>query len=136
VTDFKRSITGNKTDELSAYDFEYYLAKMDKKNGDEIDESEIAKYFPFEHIVQQTMEIYEELLGLKITQIECKAWEPEVTCFFVNDEDSDELIGEFYLDVFKREGKQDAAFASTIMPKSKIGPSKMKAISYMYTNFE
>ena len=109
---------------------------MDKKNDDKIGENEIGKYFPFEHVVQQTMEIYEELLGLKITKIECEAWEPEVTCYLVNDEDSDELIGEFYLDVFKREGKQEAAFASEIMRKSQVGPSKMKAISYMYSNFE
>jgi Zn-dependent oligopeptidase len=44
---------------------------MDKETENYFDESEMAKYFPVEHVLNVTFEIYQELLGLQIYQVDC-----------------------------------------------------------------
>jgi Zn-dependent oligopeptidase len=43
------------------------LKKSEKEN--EIDEEEISEYFPADHVITETIKIYEELLGIHIYQI-------------------------------------------------------------------
>lgn len=48
--------------ELEPQDTIYYQDMMKLVKG--VDELEISKYFPLEHVVETTAEIYHELLGL------------------------------------------------------------------------
>ena len=46
----------------------------------------IKEYFPTDNVVQVTMEIYQELLGLKFTHLaEAPVWHVEVNCYQVED---------------------------------------------------
>ena len=70
-----------------------------------LNETELNQYFPVPHIVKTTLEIYEELLGLKFKNVECSVWAKQVTCHRVYDSETNELLGQFYLDLFTRKNK-------------------------------
>jgi len=91
---------------LNAWDTGYYGNELLKSKG--VDSEEIRKYFPLDHVVSTTMEIYQELLGLTFTELlqgTYWSWHKEVRCFHVKDTASDKSIGHFYLDLHPRQGK-------------------------------
>lgn len=108
---------------------------MDEENEDFLDEEKLAEYFPLEHVIETTLEIYQELLSLKFRKIECQAWIENVPCYRVHDEESNELLGQFYLDVYPRTHKQGGAYVSSVMNRHNILDNKKKAVSYMMANF-
>jgi thimet oligopeptidase len=75
-------------------------------------EEELREYFPAEHVKEVTMEIYQELLGLKFRKLEkAKTWHELVSCYEVKDASTDALMGYFYLDLFPRPDKYNHAAA-------------------------
>ena len=92
ITDFKRNHTGDPSAELGPYDVAYYGPLMDKAS-DEFDKDELKKYFPLDHVISTTVNIYEELLGLKINKADCQTWAEGIPCYRTYDETSQELLG-------------------------------------------
>lgn len=92
---------------LNAWDTGFYNNMLLKtKYG--VDAEKIREYFPLDHVVETTLSIYQELLGLTFTELEAGtfwSWHKEVRCFDVKDTASGERIGHFYLDLHPREGK-------------------------------
>ena len=71
-----------------------------------VDQNEIKEYFPLHKVVDGTLEIYQELLGLVFTEATAfEKWHDDVRLFSVRDGASGELIGHFYLDLHPRDGK-------------------------------
>jgi Zn-dependent oligopeptidase len=63
-------------------------------------------------VLAGTLQIYQDLLGLKFVQVTGVAvWHPEVQTYEVYDKSSNDLIGHFYMDLFPREGKYTHAAA-------------------------
>ncbi len=92
---------------LNAWDSGFYDNRLLKtKYG--VDAEKIREYFPLDHVVETTLSIYQELLGLTFTELpqgSYWSWHDEVRCFDVKDTESSETIGFFYLDLHPREGK-------------------------------
>jgi len=90
---------------LELWDYLYY-SNVIKERKYNIDQEKIREYFPLEHVISETLDIYANVLQLKIEPIEePNVWHPDVRAFSVKDARSGEVIGEFYLDVFQRDGK-------------------------------
>lgn len=81
-------------------------------------ESEVTEYFPAENVKKETLEIYQELLGLKFQQIQdAKTWHKEVTMYEVKDKKTDRLLGHFYLDLYPRPDKFNHAACMTLLKR-------------------
>ena len=70
VLSYKRQLTKNKTAVLEAWDFKYYskLGRklIKEKQPEKVGEPEpVDNYFTTDHVVAETLVIYQELLGLK-----------------------------------------------------------------------
>ena len=92
---------------LNAWDTGFY-GNMLLKTKYGVDAEKIREYFPLDHVVETTLSIYQELLGLTFTELETGtywSWHKEVRCFDVKDTASGKRIGHFYLDLHPREGK-------------------------------
>lgn len=91
---------------LNAWDTSYYNNLLLKtKYG--VDAEAIKEYFPLDHVVETTLAIYQELLGLTFLELEKGtywSWHAQVRCFQVTDTASNERIGHFYLDLHPRPG--------------------------------
>ena len=105
LRDLKRSDAGDATCELEASDVSFYSA-LRLKNDYGVDHEAVKRYFPLDHVVETTMRIYQELLGLVFTEIFAfDTWHPSVRLFKVEDAATSEKMGFFYLDLFPRDGK-------------------------------
>jgi len=53
-------------------------------------EEQLREYFPAEHVKEVTMEMYQELLGLKFRKLDkASTWQKDVSCYEVRDAASD-----------------------------------------------
>ena len=121
---------------MKTWDFQYYKNEF-SINSDSIDDNKIRQWFPLDHVKEQTMEIYQELLGLKITKMELEhaAWHPEVTYYEVQDEESNKVIGHFYMDLHPRPDKYNHAAVFTLVKRAMIDGKLRTPTVAMVTNF-
>ena len=60
-----------------------------------VDNELIREYFPLDHVVNVTLQVYQELLSLKFTELsDFDTWHEEVRCFVVHDEASGDHVGQ------------------------------------------
>jgi Zn-dependent oligopeptidase len=72
-----------------------------------VDSERIKEYFQLDHVVETTLAIYQELLGLTFQELSKEdywSWHEDVRCFKVKDTESGDRIGHFYLDLHPRNG--------------------------------
>ncbi|TBR26267.1 hypothetical protein EPO15_00485 [bacterium] len=89
---------------LEIWDVAYYHNKL-KKTAYDLDEFEIAGYFPAEKVVAGVMELYAGLFGVRFAPSDARAWHPDVRVFDCVDAADGRPLGRVYLDLFPREGK-------------------------------
>jgi len=106
---------------LEAWDTSFYHSLLLKRTYG-VDHEEIRQYFPLPVVVQGTLDIYQELLGLKFTEIEkFDSWHPEVRLFVVHDKESGKRMGHFYLDLHPRDGKYGHAAIFHLLKRTDEG---------------
>ncbi|GMI36065.1 hypothetical protein TeGR_g10541 [Tetraparma gracilis] len=105
--------------EIHAHDTAYY-SNLRMKRDYGVDSEAIRQYFPLDHVVKVTLEIYQELLSLVFVEIkDFDTWHPDVRLFRVNDEASGEKMGFFYIDLHPREGKYGHAAIFHLLKRNK-----------------
>lgn len=101
-----------------------------------VDQEEIAEYFPMQHVVQSTLEIYQELFGVTFSKTENPhVWHPEVIQYSVHDTDSKAFIGHFYLDLHPRDGKYTHAAEFGLNKACIVGGVRQHPVAAMVANF-
>ncbi|MBP6507480.1 MAG: Zn-dependent oligopeptidase [Opitutaceae bacterium] len=91
--------------QLEPWDTGYYTDRL-KKEKFAVDTEALRVYFPYEAVLRGMFGIYQDIFGLKFTEVEPPyTWAPGVKLFVVEDSATKELLGQFYLDMFPREGK-------------------------------
>ncbi|QQR49351.1 Zn-dependent oligopeptidase [bacterium] len=86
-----------------------------KKKHYQLDERELAEYFPVDTALAGMLSIYEQFLGLKFEETTPDwAWHDEVKLLEVYDAVTHQLIGHLYLDLYPREGKYSHACHLTV----------------------
>jgi thimet oligopeptidase len=112
------------------------LLEIQKYN---IDQEILREYFPAQHVVAQTFDIYSHLLGVDFYQIKnAPVWSPQVQLYEVIDHESKKIIGHFYADLFPREGKYGHAAAFSVISGRALVNDKddyQKPISAIVANF-
>ncbi len=95
-----------KNKNINSWDIDYYLIKWKRKYG--LNENTVQKYFPIGHVINEIINIYQDLFGIKFEkQQNVKAWDPRIILYKIYDLSNDKrkLLGYFYLDLFNRKGK-------------------------------
>lgn len=121
---------------LDFWDFRYYMAMVEEKKY-AVDQEKLKEYFPMEVVTAGLMDIYQKILGLKFTRLEeGEVWHEDVEMWKVDDLQSGENIGYFYLDLYPRDGKYGHACMMQLQPAclDKDG-KRQKSVVVMITNF-
>ena len=121
---------------VEAWETAYYAEKLRREKFD-FDEEEVRKYFPVDTVVGGTMRVYEKLFGVRFTEIPADgAPHPEVRLLRIDDAQSGEALGYFYLDLYPREGKYThAAVAGLIKGRELESGAYQKPVAMMMANF-
>ncbi|CAK0821989.1 unnamed protein product, partial [Prorocentrum cordatum] len=119
---------------LEAWDTGFYNSLLLKREYG-VDHEAIRKYFPCPVVVEGTLAIYQELLGLKFTELrQFDTWHPEVRLFVVHDTATGARQGHFYLDLHPRDGKYGHAAIFHILKRRRAEDGGQTPVDCMLTN--
>ena len=111
----KAEHTGERDPKLGPWDTYYYIDYL-KKTKYAVDAEKVREYFPLDRVVDGLFSITQSLYGLEYREITERApsrgrplWHEDVRLYEVWDTDRNELLGEFYLDLYPRENKYSHA---------------------------
>jgi thimet oligopeptidase len=134
----KKSEEGAKSDGvLRAWDWRYYHNQLMKKRY-QVDKQKVKEYFPTDHVVAEMLKVYQEVLGLRFSEIApAGAWHPDVKRYEISDSRTGVRISQFFMDLYPREGKYKHAAAFTLI-QGRVLPdgSYSKPVSAIVANFD
>ena len=101
---------------IEPWDFGYY-DNMLRKTTYAVDADAVRQYFPVQHVERAVFDIYSKLLGVTFAlRANPNVWAPDVTQWTVTDTASGRYIGDFYLDLFPRDGKYSHFASFPLLP--------------------
>lgn len=116
ATASKRAETGDPSATVNIWDWRYYQQRVTQEQFD-VDQFEVASYFPLDATLRGMFEVYERLVGARFVPVEdARAWHPDVRLYHVEDAGDGSHIGSFYVDLHPRPGKYGHAAAFTLHP--------------------
>ncbi|MGE3960334.1 MAG: M3 family metallopeptidase [Dehalococcoidia bacterium] len=132
----KRAEMGDPAARLHIWDWRYYQQRVQRERF-EVDQFEVARYFPLDRTLDGMFELYQRLVGVRFIPVEePRAWHPDVRLFHVEDAADAHHIGSFYVDLHPRPGKYGHAAAFTIHPgRLNEDGSYEPAVAAMVANF-
>ncbi|GLR07683.1 oligopeptidase A [Mixta theicola] len=122
-------------DELQPWDITYYGEKQ-KQHLYAISDEQLRPYFPEERAVNGLFEVVKRIYGISAKERkDVDVWHPDVRFFDLFDE-SGELRGSFYLDLYARENKRGGAWMDDCVGMMrKADGSLQKPVAWLTCNF-
>jgi Zn-dependent oligopeptidase len=139
LTQAKRDATGDPNAKIRPWDFGYWMERVRERDYD-VDSNAIKAYFPFHRVRDGLFRITQDLYGIDYRPIDPPAdapvWHDDVEYFEVVDRGTGEAIGEFYMDMYPREGKYGHAAQWGIVPRKVwTDGSVQKPVAALVCNF-
>ncbi|MBV8466045.1 MAG: M3 family metallopeptidase [Burkholderiales bacterium] len=94
--------------ELAAWDLAYASEKL-KEARYAFSAQEVKQYFTADKVLAGLFGVIEDLYGLRAVADTAPVWHPDVRVYRLKDKGG-RLVGQFYLDLYAREGKQGGAW--------------------------
>lgn len=124
----KEETTGQQADEMTAWNLPYWSNQYKKKYY-QVDDDKIKEYFPADKVISGMFEVFGSLFGITFTQADLPVWHPEVVVYQIKDKKTGELISNFYLDLFPRDGKYTHAATWSFVDRFELPDGQMQTPS-------
>jgi thimet oligopeptidase len=135
LSDLPDNVQLTKEGKVKPWDF-MFMKNYFKKKHYNVNEQDIAEYFPMEKTVKGLLGIYEQFLGLSFKEIPVSGfWHEDVTMIEVQDAITNELLGYLLLDLCPRPNKYTHACHMTIIPSTFVDGKPNTAVSVVIANF-
>lgn len=120
---------------LEAWDMTYYGEKQ-KQYEFSINDEQLRPYFPEQKAVEGLFEVVRRIYGITAKERhDIETWHPDVRFFDLYD-DTNELRGSFYMDLYARENKRGGAWMDECISKMRRSNGELqKPVAYLNCNF-
>ena len=116
-----------------AWDLAFASEKLREKRY-AFSEQEVKQYFPEERVLAGLFKLVETIFGVAIGEAPAVTWHPDVRFFDIRDRDG-ALIGQFYLDLHAREGKQSGAWMDDAINRRQQRDGLQHPVAFLTCNF-
>ncbi len=121
-------------DEMQAWDIAYYSEKQ-RKQLFEFSDEDLKPYFSDNLVIKGLFEIVEKLFEISIQQVsqDIDLWHSDVRFYQIHNK-SNQLIAQFYLDLYAREHKRGGAWMDECLNRYVIGEETQLPVAYLTCN--
>ncbi len=122
-------------DSLQPWDMAYYSEKL-REQRYAISQEELRPYFPENKVLSGMFEIAYRLYGIKFHERDdVETWHKDVRFFEITDE-SGEICGKIYLDLYARSKKRGGAWMDECIVRRRLNDGSMQIpVAYLTCNF-
>ncbi len=120
---------------LEPWDVAYYAEKY-KETLFNLSEEELRNYFQLKHVLPGIFKLANTLYGITVQEVtNVDTWDPNVQLYKVTDQ-SNNLRGYFYTDLYVRENKQSGAWMANCLSRHKWQNGTLQhPVAFLVTNF-
>ncbi len=119
-------------DELQAWDITYASEKL-REQRYAFSEQEVKQYFPEHKVVGGLFRLIQNMFGVEIRPDAGPVWHPDVKFYRI--EKKGQLVGQFYLDLYARNGKRGGAWMDDARGRKNLPGDVQTPIAYLTCNF-
>jgi oligopeptidase A len=125
--------------DLQAWDISYSSEKLRQKQY-AFSEQEVKQYFPEDAVLTGMFKLVETLYGLQIKPASAPLWHEDVRFFDIRDQ-QEQLVGQFYLDLYARNSKRGGAWMDSVITRRRLAPDTAASsgiqtpVAYLICNF-
>ncbi|WP_456404126.1 oligopeptidase A [Thiolapillus sp.] len=121
--------------ELEAWDIAYYSEKL-REHRYSISQEELKPWFPETRVIPGMFEVVGRVFSVHIQESdeEVETWHPDVRFYDIRN-DSGELLGQFYFDLYARPNKRGGAWMADAISRMKTRNREQLPVAFMTCNF-
>ena len=127
--------------EMQSWDVSYSSEKL-RENRYAFSEQDVKQYFPEDAVLPGMFKLVETIYGLQIKQGSAPAlrpgsvqvWHDDVRFFDIRDA-QEQLVGQFYLDLYARNSKRGGAWMDDVITRRKLPAGIQTPVAYLNCNF-
>jgi oligopeptidase A len=119
--------------ELQAWDIGYVSEKL-RIARYAFSDQEVKQYFPETTVLPGMFRVVETLYGISIQPDDAPRWNPDVRFFSIHDR-AQNLLGQFYLDLYARPSKRGGAWMDDAITRRRTGGGIQTPVAYLNCNF-
>jgi oligopeptidase A len=119
--------------QVEAPDVPYVSEKLRQKRY-AFSDQEVKQYFPEEDVVRGMFRVVETLYGIAIRPAQAEVYHPSVRFFEIADR-AGNRVGQFYLDLYAREGKRGGAWMDDAINRRRLGNRVQTPVAFLTCNF-
>jgi len=120
-------------DQLEAWDIAYASEKM-RLQRYAFSDQEVKQYFPENKVLPGMFKVVETIYGLSIHPSSAPVWHEDVKFFDIRDQQN-QLIGQFYLDLYARQNKRGGAWMDDAITRRRKESGIQVPVTYLNCNF-
>jgi oligopeptidase A len=119
--------------ELQSWDVPYFSEKL-REQRYAFSEQEVKQYFPEDAVLNGMFKLVETLYGLQIEQASAPVWHGDVRFFDIRNQQN-QLVGQFYLDLYARNSKRGGAWMDDVITRRRTDSGIQTPVAYLNCNF-
>jgi oligopeptidase A len=120
-------------DNLQSWDVGYASEKL-REQRYAFSEQEVKQYFPEDAVLPGMFKLVETLYGLQIRPASAPVWHDDVRFFDIRNQQN-QLIGQFYLDMYARNSKRGGAWMDDAITRRRVTSGIQTPVAYLNCNF-
>ena len=122
-----------KIEKLEAWDIAYVSEKL-REAKYSFSENEVKQYFPEHRVLKGLFKVVETIFKLKIIKSDAPTWHKDVSFYSIKNE-NDELVGQFYFDLYARNHKRGGAWMDEAISRYKNSLGSSRPVAFLTCNF-
>jgi len=122
-----------KIETLEAWDIAYVSEKL-RQAKYSFSENEVKQYFPEHRVLAGLFKVVETIFKLKIIKSDAPTWHKDVSFYSIKNE-NDELVGQFYFDLYARNHKRGGAWMDEAISRYKNSFGSSHPVAFLTCNF-